>query len=88
MTTKKPEPGSETQKKESLRGAYSELGPLLGVGVQLALTMVLMVFLGRWLDEKYNRQPLFLIICSVVGLTAGMYNMIKTVNDFEKKDKK
>jgi F0F1-type ATP synthase assembly protein I len=75
-------------KKETLRTTYAELGPLLGIGVQLAVTMVLMVLLGNWLDEKYNKQPLFLIICSIFGLTAGLYNLIKTVTEFEKKKKK
>lgn len=82
-SAKKP----KEQKKENLRGVYADLGPLLGLGVQLAATMVLMVYLGQWLDEKYNQKPLFIIICSILGLTAGMYNLIKTLNEFEKKKK-
>lgn len=67
---------------------YAEIGPFLGLGVQLAVTVVLMVLIGNWLDEKYHKAPLFLIIGACLGTFAGMYNLIKAVLDIEKKTKK
>jgi ATP synthase protein I len=50
----------------------------LGLGTQLAVTVTAMTFLGIWLDKKYNTQPIFTIICSFLGVAAGIYNFIKT----------
>ena len=51
----------------------------LGLGMQLAVTVTVMVFLGVWLDGKFKTEPLLTIICSFIGIAAGMYNFIKTV---------
>ncbi len=51
----------------------------LGLGVQLAASVVIMVFVGIWLDEKFNTEPVLTIVCSLLGIFAGMYNFLKTV---------
>ena len=68
-------PESDSGIAKSLRDA----GPYLGLGLQLALTVTIMVFVGIWLDDKFNSKPIITIICSVFGIFAGMYNFIKTV---------
>jgi len=50
----------------------------LGLGTQLAVTVVGMTFLGIWLDKKFNTEPVLTIVCAFLGITAGMYNFIKT----------
>jgi len=68
-----------------------ELGPYLNLGMQLAVTIVLMVFLGKWLDNKYDTSPWFIISCSLFGVIAGMYNFLKVAlssNKVRKKKKK
>ncbi len=77
----------EKKEPETLKSIYADISPILGIGAQLAATMVLMVFLGNWLDEKFGKQPLFVIICSAIGLSAGIYNLIRTVKEYEKKKK-
>ncbi len=88
MITPEHKQNGQKKEKETLRQTYAELGPLLGIGIQLAATMLLMVFLGKWLDEKFDKQPLFLIICSVFGMVAGLYNLINTVSKYDKKKQK
>lgn len=51
----------------------------LGLGTQLAITVTGMAFLGYWLDKKFNTEPLLTVIASFLGITAGLYNFIKTV---------
>jgi F0F1-type ATP synthase assembly protein I len=58
---------------------YREVGPYLGTGFQLAVTVAAMVFLGRWLDNLTGKNPLFILIFSFLGVGAGLYNFIKTV---------
>ncbi|MHB8580317.1 MAG: AtpZ/AtpI family protein [Ignavibacteriaceae bacterium] len=50
----------------------------LGLGSQLAVTVVVMVLLGVWLDKKFSTTPILTIIFSFIGIAGGMYNFIKT----------
>jgi F0F1-type ATP synthase assembly protein I len=58
---------------------YQDVGPYLGIGLQLAITVAAMVFLGKWLDDITGKSPLFILIFSLLGVGAGLYNFIKTV---------
>jgi ATP synthase protein I len=75
----------EPDKFDKINKVYREVGPYLGLGMQLAVTVTIMVFVGIWLDEKFNSKPILTIICSVFGIFAGMYNFIKTVLKSDKK---
>ena len=48
-------------------------------GTQLAATITMMSFLGYWLDKKFNSEPVLTVVFSFLGITAGLYNFIKTV---------
>lgn len=65
-----------------------ELGPYLNLGMQLAVTIVLMVFLGKWLDNKFDTSPWFIISLSLFGVIAGMYNFLKVALSANKSKKK
>lgn len=67
--------------------SYKTVGPYLGLGTQLAATIILMFFLGKWLDEQLNTYPILLIVFSFAGGFAGIYNFIKTVLNLNKKNK-
>lgn len=67
--------------------AYKQVSPYLGLGTQLAATIILMFFLGRWLDEKFDTSPIFVIVFSFLGGFAGIYNFIRTVLKLNKKNK-
>ncbi|HEX2868948.1 MAG TPA: AtpZ/AtpI family protein [Ignavibacteriales bacterium] len=64
-----------------------EVGPYLGLGVQLAASIVLMFFLGYWLDGKLGTSPVLTILMSFLGGFAGIYNVIKTVLEINRKNK-
>ncbi|MEG8948099.1 AtpZ/AtpI family protein [Rosettibacter firmus] len=64
---------------------YRNLGPYLGLGTQLAATIILMFFIGRWLDNIFNTSPILMLIFSFLGCFAAVYNFIKTVLKLNKK---
>jgi ATP synthase protein I len=66
---------------------YKDVGPYLGLGFQLAASIVLMFFLGWWLDKQFGSSPLLTIIFSFLGGFAGIYSVIKAVLDLNKKKK-
>jgi F0F1-type ATP synthase assembly protein I len=73
-------------KKEDISESFRAAGPYMGLGVQLAATIVGMVLLGNWIDKE-NGTTYWLWIFAIVGGGGGMYNFIKTVLDLEKKNK-
>ena len=75
----------EPKKDKGFIDSFRDVGPYLGLGLQLAVTVTIMVFVGIWLDEKFNSKPILIIVCSIFGIFAGMYNFIKTVLKSSKK---
>lgn len=67
--------------------SYRSAGPYLGLGTQLAATIIIMFFLGRWLDGEFNTSPILLLVFSFIGGFAGIYNFIKTVINLNNKTK-
>jgi F0F1-type ATP synthase assembly protein I len=73
--------------ENSLTKTYKDIGPYLGLGTQLAATITLMFFLGNWLDEKLELEPVLTIVFTLFGGFAGTYNFIKATIKTEKKKK-
>lgn len=67
--------------------SYREAGQYLGLGTQLAAIIVLLFFLGRWLDGVLNISPVLTICFSFLGGFAGIYNFIKAVLNLNKRNK-
>ena len=77
----------QNSEENNLTKTYKEIGPYLGLGTQLAATIVLMFFLGKWLDEKFELYPILTIVFSFLGGFAGIYNVIKSTLNLNKKKK-
>jgi F0F1-type ATP synthase assembly protein I len=76
-------PESDSGIAKSLR----DVGPYLGLGLQLAATLVVFVLIGSWLDKKYSQNYIFTLIAGVLGIGIGLYNLIKTLAYLEKRNK-
>jgi hypothetical protein len=51
-------------KLKNINKVYRSVGPYIGLGMQLAVTVVAMMFLGIWLDGIFNLEPvLTLRVC-------------------------
>jgi len=70
-----------------LTQTFKEVGPYLGIGVQLAATIILMVIIGHWLDQKFEKNYLFTMIFAVLGIASAIYNLLRTLNYLEKRKK-
>lgn len=78
---------SKPLKDQGFTNSLRDVGPYLGLGLQLAVTIVVMVFIGDWIDSKFGYKYIFTLIFGIFGIGIGMYNLIKTVNDLEKRSK-
>jgi len=61
----------------------------------IAIPLIVSLFLGKWLDEKFDTAPWLLILCSGIAFIASMYVIInnakkefKKIEEEGKKDKK
>ncbi len=52
-------------------------GRYLAIGLEMAIGVGLGVYVGSWLDKKYNWSPWGVLIGTVLGFAGGMYLLIK-----------
>lgn len=67
------------EKRDKDSSGRAELFTYAGLGLQLAATVAIMVYVGYKVDEHFGTAPIWLIICSFFGVFAGLYHFIKTV---------
>ena len=69
----------EPDKIKGTSNLYKEISPYIGLGLQLAVTVTALVFLGIWLDGQFETKPILTIIGAFAGVFIGMYTFIKSV---------
>lgn len=47
---------------------------------EMAVTVILGVLAGGWLDRHFNTSPLFLFLLSLSAFVVGMVRMIRALN--------
>ena len=50
-----------------------------GLGVQLAVSVLVFVFVGQWLDRKLGTGGLITVIAAFVGFGGTMYWLIRSL---------
>jgi F0F1-type ATP synthase assembly protein I len=61
--------------RNGLRG----LAPFLTLGIQLALSIVVFFFLGKWMDSRFNTSPWCMLGGLMIGGVGGMIKFITSV---------
>lgn len=56
------------------------------IGVELAVCVLLGVWIGRWLDGRMNTDPLFLLIGIFVGMAIGIWAVIQLIKPFTEEE--
>ena len=79
---------AEKNQEENLpSGLVSAAGQYMGLGLSWALSTLLFLLGGWWLDGKLGTMPLFLILGAFVGGGAGFYSLYRhIVLDFQEPD--
>lgn len=57
-------------------------GPMryAGLGVQLAVSLVVFVFIGRWADQKLGTGGILTVVAAFLGFGGTMYLLIRSLN--------
>jgi len=59
-----------------------------GVGVQYALTILILTMAGIWLDNKFETSPLFLVVLLLFGFVGATWTLVREVLSEDKEDGK
>lgn len=83
---------SEEQESEGATSkvlkAFRDTVPFLGLGIQLAATVIVMFFIGQWLDNEWNTGPWLMILFIFLGVAAGFYQFMKIATRYGLKSDK
>jgi F0F1-type ATP synthase assembly protein I len=60
-------------------GALGGAGKYAGLGLQFAISILLFLYAGQWLDRRLGTGSLFLILGVFVGASAAFYSMYRTL---------
>jgi F0F1-type ATP synthase assembly protein I len=73
------EPENENLKENTKKSA-SAFMRYSGMAFQMIAVLLVAAYAGQWLDNHFqNRQPWFTLVLLLIGVTASMYLIIKTV---------
>lgn len=70
-------------KKETGR-AIKDLAYYSSLGLQVALSIFIGLFFGRWLDSKFDTDPVFMLVFLGFGIAAGFRNILLAIKKSEK----
>ena len=48
-----------------------------GIGIEFASAVAVFTVIGYYIDRHYGTKPTALLICILLGLVGGMYNLIR-----------
>ncbi|HET6567367.1 MAG TPA: AtpZ/AtpI family protein [Rhodothermales bacterium] len=71
----------------SWQEAMRQAGPYMGLGMQMALTMVVFTLGGYFLDQWLNTSPWFIILGAVVGMVLVFVYLIQVSNRLGKEER-
>lgn len=77
-----------TKGKKHPDGGVSETYRMLGIGIELAVSILGLTLIGWFLDQRYDWSPWGASIGAMLGIVGGCYNAIKEVNAAEKRRKR
>ena len=59
--------------------AMRDAAPYLGMGTSLAVTVLLGLWIGHWLDKKLGTEPILFLVGAGLGLVAAGLQFFKAV---------
>jgi ATP synthase protein I len=64
--------------------ALREAAPYLGIGTTLAVTVLLGLGIGYWLDQRLGTEPWLVVTGGMLGVGTALYQFFRTVTGLKK----
>ena len=74
------------KKNQGLAETYRQLGPYMGLGTELAVSVAGMLLIGYYLDKQFNTSPWLLLTGAAIGMIGGFYNFYREIQKLGKID--
>lgn len=58
------------------------------LGMEIAISEILGVGLGYWLDKKFGTLPCWLLVGAVLGCALGFYQVLRAVKNLDRQAEK
>ena len=81
MREMEDEKRTQRSPKQGLSGA-----DFAGVGIQFALVIIVFLFAGNWVDNRFGTNGLFTIAFVFIGAGAAFYSMYRKISAAQKRD--
>ncbi len=69
-------------RRSTTPSAIRALGALSAVGIAFVLAIVIGAAIGYWLDRLTGLSPLFFLLFFLLGLAAGIVNVVRTMASY------
>lgn len=79
----KPDPGSVSPSPAS---PFAAVGAVAGMGLQFALSILLFLLAGQWIDRKLGTEPLFLIGFVFIGAGASFFSIYRKLVEQQRRE--
>jgi len=66
--------------------AYTAVGKYAGFGLQFALSILLFLWIGQWVDRKVGTDGIFLLVGVFIGAGGSFYSMYRSVMADQKRE--
>ncbi|HEX2095538.1 MAG TPA: AtpZ/AtpI family protein [Longimicrobiaceae bacterium] len=66
----------EPQESRRERAPIPGAGEYMGIGLQFAVSILVFLYAGRWLDDRLGTSPWLLMLGVLVGFGAALYSMV------------
>jgi F0F1-type ATP synthase assembly protein I len=70
------------------KNSFREAAPYIGLGIQLALVVVVFYYLGKFLDDTFETAPWLSLAGATIGSVGGFISFYKKVNALSEQEKK
>lgn len=72
--------------KNENKSILKAVGKYSAIGIEVAASVIIGLFIGSYLDKLFNTSPWLIIIFLILGFTAGMRSLFTLIKEEEKKD--
>jgi len=73
--------------RQNNRNPFQAMALMSAIVSQLVGSILIGIFSGKWADEQWGTEPIFLIIGLLIGLAAGTFSMLVSIRHFYSGDK-
>ena len=71
-------------KKDKTQTKNSSIGSAFKISTELVAAVFVAIFIGWYIDKWLGTKPIFLIILLLVGIVAGIFNVVRSAKMINK----